>query len=71
MICTSCGSHFFKDQYTSKGQCFNYSDVLLDDDINMYADLFIKTVEGKLSDKEYQDIQDSELKLYIKNYLKL
>ena len=32
MICTSCGSHFFKDQYTSKGQCFNCSDVLLDDD---------------------------------------
>jgi len=37
----------------------NYlEEILLDDDINMYADLFIKTVEGKLSDKEYQDIQD-------------
>ena len=32
MICVSCGSHFFKDQYTDGKYCFNCSDVLLDDE---------------------------------------
>jgi len=37
----------------------NYlEEILLDDDINMYVDLFVKTTEGKLSDKEYEEIQN-------------
>lgn len=34
MICTACGSHFFKDQYTDGKYCFNCSDVILDEDIS-------------------------------------
>jgi hypothetical protein len=46
-----------RDEYIEKLTDY-LEQLLLDDNINMYADLFIKKAEGKLSDKEYDDIQN-------------
>ena len=46
-----------RDGYIEK--LTNYlEEMVLDDDINAYADFFIKKAEGKLSEKEYYEIQN-------------